>query len=279
MADYELVDFGDGRKLERFGSFLLDRPCPAAEGFGKSMSHRWQAANVVLDERGAVIRGELPTRAWQIQLHDITLELKLTPFGHVGVFPEQATNWVWLCDYVQARRQVQLPTYALNLFAYTGSTSLVLAKSGANVVHVDASAPAVNWARKNASLSGLNEAPIRWIVEDARKYVSRELRRGNQYDLVVLDPPSFGHGPQGQRWAIEEDLLPLLRDCENLMRGRRDACLLLTAHSSVPGQSQLTDMVIETCRSPITTDRLSLSDHADRKLDAGFFVRCRIASK
>ncbi|QDV26181.1 class I SAM-dependent methyltransferase [Aureliella helgolandensis] len=275
---YQLLDFGSGRKLERLGGQLLDRPCPAAEGFQRNGQVDWSKADLRLDRRGKPIGPgprELPV--WEARYQDIEFGLKLTPFGHVGLFPEQHVNWQWLTQ--QAPLPYSRPLRALNLFGYTGGTTLALAAHGIEVVHVDASSPAVAWARRNAEASQLQERPIRWIVEDARKFVRRELKRGNRYDIVVMDPPSFGHGPSGVRWDMQSHLPALLADCLQLL-ATETARLLVTGHSEKPDEWDIQSWIDEDLQAmasglalDLSVGRLGLTDLAGRVLDAGYFVR------
>lgn len=235
---YQLLDFGRGRKLERFGPFLLDRPAPVRAA-RRSHPALWRGAHGRYErrrgQRGAwVPAGGLP-RSWTIAHAGATLELRPSPFGHVGVFPEQAANWDWIS---QQTRLARGPIRVLNLFAYTGGGTLAAAASGAQVVHVDAARNVVAWARRNADLSGLGSAAIRWIVEDVRKFVRRELRRGRRYHAVILDPPSYGHGARGEAWRIGRDLLPLLSWCAELTQEER-VFVLLTSHSPRLGPAEL----------------------------------------
>jgi len=283
LDQYELLDFGGGRKLERFGRAVLDRCSPAAVDSVR-FENDWSDAEVRLDDRGEVIRGHLPIEDWPVRIADIQFNLKITPFGHVGVFPEQAENWQWL----QSLGETFVPTtnkppLALNLFAYTGGSTMALAKAGFEVVHVDASAPSVRWARDNAASNQLHDHPIRWIVEDARKFAARELKRDRRYHVIVLDPPSFGHGPSGGRWEIESDLYPLLESCLQLLHDK--AHLLLTAHSIKPSPADIIDWLHHTVghhtvghhtvdrRCNITSKRLTLVDRNQRHLDSGFCIR------
>ena len=280
---YQLLDFGCSRKLERFGPVILDRGCPAAEQVPMRDPDAWAAADIALDSQGTAVAdsqllGSLSRGGWRIRFAKLSLLLKLTPFGHVGLFPEQAANWLWLRQQVLDRVRVAGVVNALNLFAYTGAATLMMAGAGAEVVHVDASAPAVAWARTNAELSQLQRAPIRWIVEDARKFVARELRRGRRYDLIVLDPPSYGHGPNGQRWEILRDLRPLLKQCGSLLREDCKSQLLLTAHSDEPNEHSVAEMLSRQREGEIAAGRLQLADLAARPLDAGYYVRATYAS-
>jgi 23S rRNA (cytosine1962-C5)-methyltransferase len=228
---YELLDFGAGRKLERFGPWVVDRPSPAARDHAPKRPELWSQAAARYErsegQRGSWTPAVEIASEWQVSCGPFALELKLTEHGQVGLFPEQANNWIWIAEQVRA---VAAPIKVLNLFAYTGASTLTAAAAGAEVTHVDAAAGVVAWARRNAQLSGLSEAPIRWITEDARKFVRRELKRGNHYDAVILDPPSYGHGPGGEAWKLEEHLVELLTMCEKLTAGRRQF-MLLTCHS------------------------------------------------
>ncbi len=225
---YQLLDFGQGRKLERFGRWVLDRPAPAAEGLERRDPARWAGADARYDRQAG--RGRWSPaieESWPLRFAELALELKLTEFGQVGVFPEQADNWTWLAEQVRAHGR---PVRVLNLFAYTGAATLSAAAAGAEVTHVDAAPGVVAWARRNALLSDLSEAPIRWIVDDALKFVGRELKRGRRYDGLVLDPPAYGHGPHGEVWKLETDFGKLLSSCLELAGGR-PAFMLLTCHS------------------------------------------------
>jgi 23S rRNA (cytosine1962-C5)-methyltransferase len=228
---YELLDFGAGRKLERFGPWVVDRPSPAALDSAPKRPELWSKAAARYErnegQRGAWSRAADIAAAWQISCGPFRLELRLTDWGQVGLFPEQADNWSWIGEQVRAAKA---PVKVLNLFAYTGASTLAAAAAGAEVTHLDAAAGVVAWARRNAQLSGLGDAPIRWITEDARKFVRRELKRGNRYDAVILDPPGYGHGPGGEAWKLEEHLGDLLAMCGELTAGGREF-FLLTCHS------------------------------------------------
>ncbi len=274
---YELLDFGDGRKLERFGQFVLDRPSPAAEDFPRTDPSAWKQADAQFSRTSATsgkwkLRTALP-KAWAISHAIGDFELRATDFGHVGVFPEQADNWEWLTKQVQrAGRKLKI----LNLFAYTGGSTLAAASAGAEVVHVDAARNVVSWARRNVEQSGLSDAPIRWINEDATKFVRRELKRGNQYDGVILDPPSYGHGPKGEVWKLSDHLMPLLSACAELTRDRR-TLLLLTCHTPGFGPAELeaclADAVFGHCQAGVRAKPLSLTTADSRKLAGGVVAR------
>lgn len=283
MFDYELVDFGMGRKLERFGPYLLDRPCPAADGVGLAPPGRWREASArferTVSEQGNWTSLQPMPEHWPIRCGGLKLELKRTPFGHVGIFPEQTANWAWLERQVLRLRGDAQPIRVLNLFAYTGAATLTAAAAGAEVVHVDAAKNVVTWARRNAELSQLADRPIRWIVEDARKFVAREARRGNRYDAIVLDPPSYGHGPGGQSWRMEDHLDELLRGCLDLA-SPEPRFFLCTAHTpnfdAAALRTRLAAAGFNTTRAEPWESLLTTSD--GRNLRGGFSVRLDYAA-
>ena len=279
---YELLDFGDARKLERFGLYLLDRPCPAAEGLRKVDPEIWTRADARY-KRGSGDRGRWKKRAskkrtdfpaeWTLSYETFQLNLKLTPFGHVGAFAEQAASWDWIAK--QASRAGR-PLRVLNLFAYTGGSTLAAAAAGCEVTHVDAAKNVIAWARGNAELSGLRDAPIRWIAEDATRFVEREVRRGNSYDAVILDPPSYGHGPKGETWIVSNGLFPLLKGCGQLTKSRR-AFILLSCHSPGFGAAELEAVLAEAifghCQGGVVASPLSLVSADGSELPCGAVAR------
>lgn len=277
-TDYQLLDFGQGRKLERFGACVLDRPCPAAEGVRPSDPAGWRGAQARFDRaddgRACWIESasSCPER-WTIARGPLTFELRLADFGQVGVFPEQADNWDWLARQVRAATS---PVRLLNLFAYTGGTTLAAAAAGAEVVHVDASRTSVAWARRNASLSGLAEKPVRWIVDDALRFVRREVRRRRHYDAVVLDPPSYGHGPHGESWKLAEHIVPLLESCAQLTAGS-PRCLLLSCHTPGFGPAELSaylsDAFFGHCGQRVEARPLTIASAGGRALPSGAMAR------
>lgn len=241
---YQLIDFGDGRKLERLGPFLLARPCPLADGSRRVTPGAWRRARARYERSSDGRSGRwLPDGAlpdcWTVTHGPVTFELKPTRVGHLGLFPEQAPCWDWIAERVSHAGR---PLKVLNLFAYTGGSTLAAAAAGAAVVHVDAASSTVGWARRNAGRSGLAGAPIRWIVEDALRFATRELRRGNKYDAVILDPPTYGHGPGGESWKLADYLPQLLRTCGALTAGRL-AFVLLTCHTPAFGPAALADQL------------------------------------
>lgn len=226
MEGFELVDAGDGRRLERFGDRLVDRPAPGA-WFSRRAAGEWSDSDLRFDREGGWSGdGLAPARdGWTMRIRDLSMELRPTDAGQVGLFPEHAAMLPWLVERVEKRDQPSV----LNLFAYTGLITLALATAGALVAHVDSARPAIAWARRNATLSGLEDRPIRWLIDDARGFVAREVRRQRRYDGVILDPPTYGHGTGGQAWRLERDLDPLLADVRRVLAP--DGFTLLTAHS------------------------------------------------
>ena len=214
--DYEVLDTSTGEKLERWGDYLLVRPDPQVIWESDKKNPGWRKMNGHY-HRSKAGGGEweffdLP-KEWQISYKDLRFNLKPFSFKHTGLFPEQATNWDWFSDIIKDAlvmnpdRQIKV----LNLFAYTGGATLAAAAAGAAVTHVDASKGMVTWAKENAISSGLGEKPIRWLVDDCMKFVEREIRRGNKYDAIIMDPPSYGRGPKGELWKIEESIFPFIK--------------------------------------------------------------------
>ena len=228
---YELIDSGDRRKLEQVGPYLLDRPAPHALWRRRADPSRWEQADarhVRNAEGDGTWQSHTPLpEGWEVDFCGQRFRIKPTPFGHLGLFPEQAENWRFLQEQVH---QAKGPVEFLNLFAYTGGSTLAAARAGARMVHVDSARGVVAWARENADLSGLSGSPIRWIVEDTVRFVKREIRRKRRYDGILLDPPSFGRGRSGQVWKHENDLLPLLELLHQLFSDS-PTCFLLSGHS------------------------------------------------
>ena len=230
--DYGLVDSGGGRKLERYGRFSVVRPEPQCLWTPALDAAAWDRADAVFDPSGEEdagrwrFSGPAPD-TWPLAWGEVRFHGRFTSFRHLAFFPEQAANWAWLDN---RQRSAGRPLKILNLFGYTGVASLVCAAAGAEVTHVDASKKAVAWARENAALSGLEDRPVRWIVEDARKYVAREVKRGNRYDGVILDPPKYGRGPTGEVWRLYDDLPELIGLCAHLLSDEA-SFLLLNAYA------------------------------------------------
>ena len=218
--DYEVIDCSKGEKLERWGDYILVRPDPQVIWDTPRKEKGWHKMNAHY-HRSKKGGGEweffaLPQQ-WSIHYRSLTFQLKPFSFKHTGLFPEQAANWDWFSELI---KKAGRPVKVLNLFAYTGGATIAAAAAGASVTHVDASKGMVTWAKENAASSGLADAPIRWIVDDCVKFVEREIRRGNHYDAIIMDPPSYGRGPKGEIWKIEESIHPLVKLCAQLLVDR-----------------------------------------------------------
>ena len=215
--DYEVLDTSNGEKLERWGDYFLVRPDPQVLWDTPKKLRQWKKPNGHYHRShkggGQWEFFDLP-KTWDIQYKELKFHLQPFSFKHTGLFPEQAVNWDWFSDKI---RKAGRPVKVLNLFAYTGGATLAAAAAGASVTHVDASKGMVNWAKENAQLSGLREKPIRWLVDDCVKFVEREIRRGNHYDGIIMDPPSYGRGPKGEIWKIEEKIYPFIELCTKIL--------------------------------------------------------------
>ena len=271
--EYELLDSGDGRKLERFGDVVLSRPCGQAV-WDQHEPERWARATASFDrDFGWQTQGdaELPA-SWAVTINDITMLLKPTAAGHLGVFPETRSLWDWSTNALKS------PTAAtvnvLNLFAHSGGATLAAARAGCSVCHVDSSKSMVARARGNAGLNKLEQAPIRWIVEDVGKFLDREIRRGRTYDVIMLDPPSFGHGTKGEQYRIERDLESTLRQCKTLLSSE-PAFVLLTSHTQGVTTAKLGSLVMDVLDSGhVAAGEMQLTGASGvRPVNDGMWVR------
>lgn len=245
--DYEVIDTGDGEKLERWGKYLLVRPDPQVIWKSEHKNPGWKKKNGHY-HRSAKGGGEweffdLPEE-WKISYRDLTFRLKPFSFKHTGLFPEQAVNWDWFSSIIkeESKKNPERQLKVLNLFAYTGGATLAAAKAGAAVTHVDASKGMVMWAKENAVESGLSGAPIRWLVDDCQKFVEREIRRGNKYDGIIMDPPSYGRGPKGEIWKIEESVYPFIELASQLLT-KDSAFFLINSYTTGLQPAVLTYML------------------------------------
>jgi 23S rRNA (cytosine1962-C5)-methyltransferase len=277
-SSYSLVDCGNGRKLERFGSIVVDRPESQAMWRPALPSSAWANASAVFsasaeDEEKGRWRMDKPVpESWTVEVEGARLRLRLAGLWHLGLFPEQLPHWQWMIAQLPAAAGASTTAVArprvLNLFGYTGAASLIAARAGAEVVHVDASKKAISWARENAVASGLESAPVRWICEDARKFVAREVRRGRTYDSILLDPPKFGRGPDGETWELFDHLPALLSDCARLLAPGR-AHLILTAYAIRASSLALDGLMRETLRDSggtIESGELALAEASGGRL-------------
>lgn len=273
MNGHRLVDLGGAARLEQFGDRLVDRPAPGALGT-RAAPASWRNADLRFDRDGGWSGPAAGTGAWSVHLDGLTLELRATEAGQVGLFPEHMEMLPWLRDRVAGRRSGAEAPAILHLFAYTGLATLAMAAAGAAVTHLDAARPTVGWARHNAERSGLADRPIRWIVDDAVAFTEREVRRGRRYAGVVLDPPSYGHGPRTGAWEIERDLAPLLAAIAGLLDP--GGFLLLTAHTPSFGEDRLATAVGLAFGRPTAAfeaGELDLATEDGRRLALGAFVR------
>ena len=305
MTRHQLIDFGDGRKLESFAGYLVDRPSPAAEPFPRRAPGRWKDADARFDahDRRWHLRTPFPD-SLAVDCGGFIMPIRPTPYGHVGLFPEQAANWAWLGRRRESPNTTFPASRALNLFAYTGAASMALLAAGYQVAHVDAAKPNVEAAKRAVEANRFGDRPIRFLVDDAMKFAAREIRRGRRYHTIVLDPPAYGHGPKGRTWRIARDLWPLLDLCFELVEPESFR-LLVTGHSPDVGPEKIVAYIREALtREDLTrkvlgqkatdlpafarqaagslggpiglrTDagRSQLNDLAGRHLDAGFYVR------
>jgi 23S rRNA (cytosine1962-C5)-methyltransferase len=277
-ADYEMLDSGRGAKLERFGRYTFVRPEPQALWRPALPEERWQSADGTFEPKAEGDNGRwrfprpLEPR-WAMRYRDLTFWVEPTPFRHVGVFPEHATQWDWAGGLIRAAGR---PAHVLNLFGYTGLFSLAAAAAGARVTHVDASKKTMTWARANQSLSGMEKLPIRWIVDDALKFVQREARRGARYDGFVLDPPKYGRGPGGEVWRVQESLPALLDACRAVL-APGPLFVVLSAYAIKASALSLHNAVAEMMRGRgggVASGEMALVERsAGRLLSCSIFAR------
>jgi 23S rRNA (cytosine1962-C5)-methyltransferase len=279
--EYVLLDSGNEMKLERIGEYTVVRPSPQAIWRPQLSQAEWNRADAVYvrssDGSGAWEWKHKIKREFDILYNSISFNIRLTNFGHLGLFPEQAANWDWLRQIIRKRlvRTNYRNLHVLNLFAYTGGSTLACSQAGAHLIHVDAAKGVVDWARKNAQQCRLDERPIRWLVDDALKYVEREVRRNHTYQGIILDPPSFGRGPKGEVFKIENDLLPLLEGCKSLLS--KDALFVLySCHT--PGftpitmENQLLGMLTNR-DGALESGEMMVTSQSGRPLPSGSYAR------
>jgi 23S rRNA (cytosine1962-C5)-methyltransferase len=275
-ADYALLDSGHGKKLERYGKYRVVRPEPQCLWAPRLSQEEWDGADAVFDptdedEAGRWRFANQPTETWPLSWGEAKFKGRFTAFRHLAFFPEQAANWEWLDGHIRALKS---PPKVLNLFGYTGVASLVCAAAGAQVTHVDASKRAVGWARENAELSGRSD--IRWIVEDARKFVQREVRRESKYDGIILDPPKYGRGPGGEVWKLFDDLPEMTSLCASLLSPEA-SFLILNAYAERISGASLSGLMAEQLAARggrIDWGELALVEEAgERQIGLSFFAR------
>ena len=269
-ADYELLDSGNGRRLERFGAYVTSRP-DSNVLWKPTFPERWKP-DAMFDQDGWQTDVGNLMSGWELAYQSLRLAVRPTPFRHVGIFPEQRVNWDWLALLCQERPRLRV----LNLFAYTGIASLIAAKEGAQVCHVDASTASINWAKENARLSGLADDAIRWISDDALKFMAREVRRGRQYDVILMDPPVFGRGPKGEIFRLEERLSELVSLAGQLLASDSSAFLLNFYATALYPESvlRLAQSVLGEILPNLELYSLVLQETwSENRLPTGFFLR------
>jgi len=275
--DYELLDSGNGAKLERYGDIVFNRPDPEALWKPFLDKDEWLKADAIFkrnDNKSSWKLNKNVPEKWNISFGDLNFYIKPTSFKHTGLFPEQLSNWIWMADKISKSKNKQIKV--LNLFGYTGGASLACAKVGAEVVHVDGSKMAVIWARENAQISNLENAPIRWIVDDVISFLKREVKRGNKYDGIVMDPPVFGHGPKKELWKIEENFLELMDLCKLVLS--TDPLFVLingytAGYSPIVYENNLKDLM-EKYEGQIEIGELTIRESSrDRLLPCSIFAR------
>lgn len=278
-TSYTLLDSGNGRKLERFGPYVLARPAAQAVWKPRLPETDWNKADAIFSREGENrwVKKLVGAETWDIQVAGIKFKLSVTDFGHLGIFPEQKKFWEW----IQTKLKNATKPRVLNLFAYSGGATLAAALAGAQVCHLDASKGMVAWARENAALNALQNAPIRWIIEDVSKFLKREMRRGSRYEAIILDPPSFGRGAKGEVFKIEEEILTLLDDCRALLS---DDPLFILFSCHTPGFTPLTmqhlmQQMMQGCKGEIDAGEMILEGSENvLSLPSGTFARWQHAT-
>ncbi len=272
---YALLDSGADEKLEQYGEFVFRRPDPQALWTQKLNEQEWKKAHASFSRDGKKgdwdLKPGVPQR-WPMEFADLKFWIRPTSFKHTGLFPEQSTNWDWMRGLINKSGR---PVSVLNLFGYTGGATLACAQAGAEVVHVDGSKVAIQWAKDNAALSGLDKKPVRWILDDARTFVKREIKRGNKYDGIILDPPAFGHGANKEVWKIEEDLVPLLQMCRSIMSEQPLFFLIngyASGYSAIAYENNLTELFG-------TTGKYEKGELAIAEKDSGRLLPCGIFAR
>ncbi len=274
FKDFELLDTGDGQRLERWGRFRLIRPDPQIIWKPSLTLSEWKADALYLSN-GEKGRWEIKTKvpsSWLIEFSDTFLVAKLSPFKHTGIFAEQAANWEWMTKLIKNQPK---PLKFLNLFGYTGGATMVLTKLGHSVTHVDASKPALAWAKENQQANNFTPDSIRWMLDDAAKFVKRELKRGQLYDGIILDPPAFGHSPSGKTWKFNRDLPELLTDCVELLSAKAKFLLIngyATNSSAISLHNILQDAIAKR-KGHLEFGELCLKQKTGRIISTGIFAR------
>lgn len=276
--DYELLDTGGGEKLERFGNFTVSRPDPQAIWQKKLSLSDWKKADAVFEQKEGKgkwrFNKPFPEK-WQINLVENNFLLKKTIFKHLGIFPEQLVNWQWLYEKIKKETDDGQKVSVLNLFAYTGGATLSCAKAGAEVCHIDSSDFSIEMAKENRDISGLGEKPIRFIMDDVKKFVEKEIRRGKKYDVIILDPPVYGKGIKNEVWNLESDLLPFILKLSKILSNKPLAILLNGYASSYShiAYKQVLETITSRLGGHFYSGELLIEENSGRFLPSGIFAR------
>jgi len=271
-ADYELLDSGEGERLERFGKYLIVKPDPSAVWDKSLPQSNWQKANAVFDKftREWKTDQNFPEK-WQVSYKNLKFWLKLTPFKHTGLFPEQHTQWDFVAETIKGKSDINV----LNLFGYTGALSLAVASAGAIVTHIDASRPALTWAKENQNLSGLGKSVIRYIPEDSILFTQREIKRGKKYDAIIMDPPVYGHGPKGEVWDFGKHFPLLLDNCLQLLSDK-PLFILVNAYAVSTSSISLGNILMSKTKAlggKVISGEVGLEEHSGgRVLSTGIYA-------
>jgi len=280
QKDYELLDAGEGLKLERYGDYTMIRPDPEALWHKGQDKDIWNKADLEFVRKGNrthwINNSNVPNN-WNISFGNFTFQVSPSSFKHTGLFPEQLPNWKWMESIIEKNIPIyKRPITVLNLFAYTGGATLACARAGVEVCHVDGSKTAVAWARQNATLSNLADAPIRWIVDDVTLFLKREIKRGRKYDAIIMDPPSFGHGPKDELWKIEEHFLELMRLCKEILTDTPLFVLIngyTAGYSPIAYENNLKDMMLGHDGNIEIGELVIEQSDSDKLLPCGIFAR------
>lgn len=278
--DYQLLDSGNGQRLEKFGPYILVRPDPQIIWKPHLPQSAWKKADAFFQrtsgEKGIWKFNNKPPSKWLCKYKNVTFWVKLSPFKHTGVFPEQSIHWEWIKKAISFQSSAIRQLNILNLFGYTGIASLVAAQAGAKVTHVDASYPTIGWARENQKASDLDNKPIRWILDDAMKFCQRELKRGMKYDGIIMDPPAYGHGPKGEVWDFNRSFPQLMETCSQLLS--LEALFLIVNAYAISSSAITLENVLEgflgSKGGKIESGELALEEqNTHRLLSTGIFAR------
>lgn len=280
MEQFQLLDMANGEKLEKWGDFLLIRPDPQIIWNEKKHPNLWKDAHAryIRSRSGGghwEVLKKLPD-VWKIKYRGLTFNIKPMGFKHTGLFPEQATNWDYLIDKIKQRTDKNEQPKVLNLFAYTGGATVACAYAGASVCHVDSSSGMTSWAKENLAVSNLREKPVRFIVDDVVKFVKREIRRGNKYDIIIMDPPSYGRGKNGEVWQVEKDLYNLLQLCSNILSDTPICVLINTYTGGLSGS--IIQNVAKMCFKTNNIKRINVDEIGIKQKDEDIFLPCGITT-